>query len=121
VSAAPPGTTFDTSGNVHGLLVGQTSAQATATATALASSPDPSAAGKAVTYTATVSPAPDGGTVAFTDGTTAIPGCGAQPVSSTTGQATQWGIKIGADSRDVSDAAGIVDLGNGLCFRREAA
>jgi DNA invertase Pin-like site-specific DNA recombinase len=33
----------------------------------------------------------------------------------------QWGIKIGADFRDMSDADGIVDLGNGLCFRREAA
>ena len=33
----------------------------------------------------------------------------------------QWGIKIGTDVRDVSDANGIVDLGNGLCFRREAA
>jgi hypothetical protein len=33
----------------------------------------------------------------------------------------QWGIKIGADFRDMSDAGGIVDLGNGLCFRREAA
>jgi hypothetical protein len=26
----------------------------------------------------------------------------------------QWGIKIGTDFRDVSDADGIVDLGNGL-------
>jgi DNA invertase Pin-like site-specific DNA recombinase len=33
----------------------------------------------------------------------------------------QWGIKIGTDFRDMSDADGIVDLGNGLCFRREAA
>ena len=33
----------------------------------------------------------------------------------------QWGIKIGTDFRAMSDANGIVDLGNGLCFRREAA
>jgi hypothetical protein len=33
----------------------------------------------------------------------------------------QWGIKIGTDFRDVNSADGIVDLGNGLCFRREAA
>jgi hypothetical protein len=33
----------------------------------------------------------------------------------------QWGIEIGTDFRDMSDAGGIVDLGNGLCFRREAA
>ena len=33
----------------------------------------------------------------------------------------QWGIKMGTDVRDISDASGIADLGNGLCFRREAA
>jgi hypothetical protein len=33
----------------------------------------------------------------------------------------QWELKIGADFTDVSDTGGIVDLGNGLCFRREAA
>jgi hypothetical protein len=33
----------------------------------------------------------------------------------------QWAIKIGTDVKDTSDAKGIVDLGNGLCFRREAA
>jgi hypothetical protein len=33
----------------------------------------------------------------------------------------QWGIKIGTDFTDTSDANRIVDLGNGLCFRREAA
>jgi hypothetical protein len=32
-----------------------------------------------------------------------------------------WGIKIGADFTDMSHADGIVDLGNGLCFRRQAA
>jgi DNA invertase Pin-like site-specific DNA recombinase len=32
----------------------------------------------------------------------------------------QRGIKIGTDFRDMSYADGIVDLGNGLCFRREA-
>lgn len=34
----------------------------------------------------------------------------------------QWVIDIGkADSKSAGDANGIVDLGNGLCFRREAA
>jgi DNA invertase Pin-like site-specific DNA recombinase len=34
----------------------------------------------------------------------------------------QWVIDIGkADSKSTGDANGIVDLGNGLCFRREAA
>jgi DNA invertase Pin-like site-specific DNA recombinase len=34
----------------------------------------------------------------------------------------QWGIAIGtAGSKDTGDTDGIVDLGNGLCFRRKAA
>lgn len=33
----------------------------------------------------------------------------------------QWGINIGTRFRDMGDADGIVDPGNGLCFRREAA
>jgi hypothetical protein len=33
----------------------------------------------------------------------------------------QWAIKVGTDFTDMSDADGIVDLGNGLCFRRPAA
>jgi DNA invertase Pin-like site-specific DNA recombinase len=32
-----------------------------------------------------------------------------------------WAIKYGTNVKDMSDANGIVDLGNGLCFRREAA
>ena len=33
----------------------------------------------------------------------------------------RWGIKIGTDYTDTSDANGIVDLGNGLCFRWQAS
>jgi DNA invertase Pin-like site-specific DNA recombinase len=33
----------------------------------------------------------------------------------------RWGIKVGTDVGGMSAANGIVDLGNGLCFRREAA
>jgi DNA invertase Pin-like site-specific DNA recombinase len=33
----------------------------------------------------------------------------------------QWGIEIGSDFNGMSKANEIVDLGNGLCFRREAA
>ena len=33
----------------------------------------------------------------------------------------QWGIKVGTDFTDMAVANEIVDLGNGLCFRREAA
>ncbi|MBV9810545.1 MAG: Ig-like domain repeat protein [Solirubrobacterales bacterium] len=58
------------------------------TSTTLASSQNPSAAGNSVTYTATVRPAPDGGTVGFVDGDGAIEGCQAQPVNPTTGTAT---------------------------------
>ncbi len=44
--------------------------------------------GGSVTYTATVAPAPDGGTVAFNDAGTPISGCATQPVNTTTGIAT---------------------------------
>lgn len=50
------------------------------TATTLTSRANPSTAGGLVIYAATVRPAPGGGTVAFTEGTTQVPGCGAQPV-----------------------------------------
>lgn len=53
------------------------------TTTSLHASPSPAIIGGKVTYTATVSPAPDSATVAFTDGTTVIPGCSAVPVTST--------------------------------------
>jgi hypothetical protein len=65
----------------------QTVNQVTTTTTG-GSSQNPSVVGGQVTYTATVSPAPDGGTVAFTDFGTTITGCGAQPVNTSTGQAT---------------------------------
>ncbi len=58
------------------------------TTTSLSSSQDPSALGAQVTYTATISPAPDGGTVTFTDGGTAITGCGSQPAGSGTATCT---------------------------------
>jgi hypothetical protein len=52
------------------------------TSTSLSSSANPSLSGRAVTYTATVSPAPDDGTVAFSDAGSSIPGCTAQPLTS---------------------------------------
>ena len=51
------------------------------TTTTLSSSPDPSVAGQSVTYTATINPVPDGGTVAFTDGSTTISGCDAEAIT----------------------------------------
>src|SRR5450759_3099406 len=59
-----------------------------ATTTVVSSSSNPSTAGNCVTYTATVAPIPDGGTVAFTDNSTALSGCGAVAVSTSTGKAT---------------------------------
>ena len=58
------------------------------TTTGLQSSANPSSPGEQVTYTATVAPAPSGGTVAFTDGGAAITGCGSVAVNATTGEAT---------------------------------
>jgi hypothetical protein len=58
------------------------------TTTSLSSSVNPSVTGQPVTYTATVSPVPDGGTVGFQDGGADIGGCAAVSVDTTTGQAT---------------------------------
>ena len=58
------------------------------TTTRLTSSKNPVKKGKKVTFTATVSPHPDGGTVKFTIGGKAISGCGAKAVSPATGKAT---------------------------------
>jgi hypothetical protein len=57
-----------------------------ATSVSMASSSQLGEIGQAVTYTATVSPVPNGGTVHFTQDGTAIPGCSAQPVNN--GRAT---------------------------------
>jgi hypothetical protein len=58
------------------------------TTTSLASSANPSIIGASVTYTATISPVPDGGTVAFSDNGAPISTCTAQPVDTTIGKAT---------------------------------
>jgi probable HAF family extracellular repeat protein len=59
----------------------------TATSTTLASSADPSIVGGQVTYTASVTPVADGGTIAFKDGATTITGCETQSIDAS-GQAT---------------------------------
>jgi hypothetical protein len=61
---------------------------AIATATALSSSVNPASTGQSVTYTATVSPSPDGGTVGFTDNGVAPGACGAVTVSNGTATCT---------------------------------
>jgi kumamolisin len=58
------------------------------TSTTLESSASLAVTGRHVTYTATVSPAPAGGTVRFTDGGAMIRGCRAVPVTTSTGTAT---------------------------------
>src|SRR5450759_236391 len=56
--------------------------------TTLGSSSNPSTVGSSVTYTAAVSPVPDGGTVAFIDNSVTISGCGAVAVNTSTGKAS---------------------------------
>lgn len=52
----------------------------TSTSTSLSSSGSPSVVGAPVTFTATVSPSPGGGTVAFRDDAGIVSGCAAKPV-----------------------------------------
>jgi hypothetical protein len=59
-----------------------------ATTTSLASSANPSIVGASVTFTATVSPVPNGGTISFSDNASPIAGCQALAVNTTTGTAT---------------------------------
>ena len=78
--------------NADGTLPAVQSVQAPVTVslqtTQLGSSANPAVVGQQVTYTATVSPVPDRGTVAFKDNGAAITACATQPVNTTTGKAT---------------------------------
>lgn len=58
------------------------------TTTSIRSSANPSAGGDTVTYTATVSPVPDGGNMSFAENGHVISGCGAVALDTTTGVAT---------------------------------
>ncbi|HUC37330.1 MAG TPA: Ig-like domain repeat protein [Acidimicrobiales bacterium] len=58
------------------------------TSVSLDSSANPSTTGQEVVYVAAVSPVPDGGTISFFDGRSAIAGCSSVPVSTTTGRAS---------------------------------
>jgi hypothetical protein len=64
-----------------------TSPTPSSTSTGLFSSQNPSAIGKPVTFTATVSPPPDAGSVGFTDNGTPITGCTAISASVVSGRA----------------------------------
>jgi hypothetical protein len=81
----------DSSGVYHTQLLGPvvTIAGVTQTTTTLRSSLNPSLTGQQVTYTATVTPTPDGGIVAFSDWGTVIAGCAAQALSAGTATCTQ--------------------------------
>ena len=59
----------------------------TNTATSVTPSANPGTTNTPITYTATVTPKPDGGTVNFVDNGRTIPTCGARPVNPATGQA----------------------------------
>ncbi|MGC9962784.1 MAG: Ig-like domain-containing protein, partial [Acidimicrobiales bacterium] len=72
------------------------------TSTAIASTENPSDLGQQVTYTATVTPAPDGGTVAFSDGGQPISGCGAQAVDTSTGTATCSAVYVAPGSHPIT-------------------
>jgi hypothetical protein len=73
-------------GSVSTAFTQQVTGSVTSTTTTLASSANPSTTGQQVTYTATVSASPSGGTVSFTDDGTAISGC--QTLALTNGTAT---------------------------------
>ena len=60
----------------------------TATTTHVSSSSDPSFVVHAVTYTATVTPTPSGGTISFSDDGNTISGCASVAVNPTTGEAS---------------------------------
>ena len=85
----------------------------TPTITSVQSSLNPSTLGQSVTYTATVTPLVDGGTVAFTDNRVTLSGCGAVPVitsvslasCSTTYAATGTHSIVASYSGDASFAA----------------
>jgi Bacterial Ig-like domain (group 3) len=70
----------------------------TATTTSLSSSANPSTPGAPVTFTATVSPSPGGGTVDFTDGGSAIAGCSAKPIIAGQASCTETFASAGTHS-----------------------
>jgi Bacterial Ig-like domain (group 3) len=67
------------------------------TASSLVASPSSALATQAVALTATVTPAPDGGTVAFDNGPTVIAGCGAVNVTGGTASCQTSSLPVGSD------------------------
>jgi hypothetical protein len=85
-SCAAVGTYIDGSGTSQGLI--ETEYGGGLPTITISSSAKTAVTGTPVTYTATISPIPDGGTVTFDDYADAIPACASQPVNSINGQAT---------------------------------
>jgi Bacterial Ig-like domain (group 3) len=67
------------------------------TTSSLVASPNSALATQAVTLTATVTPAPDGGTVAFDNGPSVIAGCGAVNVAGGTASCQTSSLPVGSD------------------------
>ena len=88
-------------------------AEDTATATGLASSDSPSDSGQSVTFTATVVPAPGGGTVAFEADGTALAGCAASAVDPASGEATCEVSSLAAGTHSVVATYGGDDFFSG--------
>jgi len=87
-------------GSVSSALTQDVTGSLTSTTTTVTSSPaDPSTVSQMVTYTATVSPTPDGGTVSFSDGGTPLSNC--QGVALSSGQAICDETYLGADSHPI--------------------
>ena len=81
----------------------------TTTTTSMSSSANPASVGEAVTYTARVSPVPDGGTVSFFAFGAPISGCTGVGVSPSTGEATCSATYF--SSRDISIQAAFPGYG----------
>jgi outer membrane protein assembly factor BamB len=75
----------------------------TPTDLAISSSSNPSKAGQAVTYSASVSPTPDAGTIGFTDGGQPIPGCSGLSIGAS-GQASCTTTPDGAGAHTITAA-----------------
>jgi hypothetical protein len=84
-----------------GNVVTGTHLAVTTTTTAVASSSNPSTVGGSVTYTATVAPTPNGGTMAFTDNAATLSGCAAVAVNTSTGKAACTTSYGAAGSHDI--------------------
>ena len=83
----------------------------TSTTTTVKSSHNPSAVGQKVTYTATVEPAPSGGTVAFTDGDEPIAGCEAVELN---GGEASCGVTYGSTASSPHSIAAAYSGSNGF-------